>query len=148
MGRQEAFEQYTKALKQGQKTYKDCVVHGQYPYLPVLDEILLDDSMVAGRVEMGIIEIPMEQIVGTKTAGRRSAFAADFMPLLDMDSEFAFKWVDLCAAHLGDEGIREPIRCFEYLGQFYVQEGNKRVSVFKSYDASTIPGYVIRIIPV
>ncbi|MBQ8390295.1 MAG: BMP family ABC transporter substrate-binding protein, partial [Oscillibacter sp.] len=61
---------------------------------------------------------------------------------------FAMKWIDLCAAHLGDEGIRDPIRCYEYLGRFYVQEGNKRVSVLKSYEASTIPGYVIRLLPV
>ena len=37
---------------------------------------------------MGVLEIPTEQITGTKTAGRRSAFAADFMPLLGEDSEF------------------------------------------------------------
>ena len=53
----------------------------------------------------------------------------------------------LCAAHLGDEGIRDPIRCYEYMGRFYVQEGNKRVSVLKSYGAPTIPGYVIRVVP-
>ena len=147
MSRQEATEQYSRALKAGQKNYKDCVLHGRYPYPQVLDEIL-DDSMVAGRADMGVIEIPTEQITGTKTAGRRSAFAADFMPLLGEDSEFAYKWIELCAAHLGDEGIRDPIRCYEYLGRFYVQEGNKRVSVLKSYNAPTIPGYVIRVIPV
>ena len=146
MSRQEAREQYTKALKQGQKIYKECVVQGKYPYPQVLDEIL-NDAFVVGQVEMGLIEIPIEQIVGTKTAGRRTAFAANFMPLLDVESEFAIKWIDLCAAHLGDEGIRDPVRCFEYLGRFYVQEGNKRVSVLKSYNASTIPGYVIRVIP-
>ena len=104
--------------------------------------------MVTGRVDMGVIEVPTEQVVGTKSAGRRSAFASDFMPLLDMDTEFAQKWMALCAAHLGDEGIRDPIRCYEYMGRFYVQEGNKRVSVLKSYGAPTIPAYVIRMIPV
>ena len=48
MSRQEATEQYSRALKAGQKNYKDCVLHGRYPYPQVLDEIL-DDSMVAGR---------------------------------------------------------------------------------------------------
>ncbi len=146
MSRQEAREQYAKSLKLGQKNYKECVVQGRYPYPQVLDEII-NDAFVSGQVEMGLIEIPTEQIVGTKTAGRRSAFAANFMPLLETGSEFAFKWIDLCAAHLGDEGIRDPIRCYEYLGRFYVQEGNKRVSVLKSYNAPTIPGYVIRVIP-
>lgn len=54
----------------------------------------------------------------------------------------------LCEAHLGSEGIRDPIRCYEYLGRFYVQEGNKRVSVLKSFDAPTIPGHVTRLVPV
>ena len=52
------------------------------------------------------------------------------------DTEFAAKWAGLCAAHLSDEGIRDPIKCYEYLGNFYVQEGNKRVSVLKSYEAA------------
>lgn len=146
MGRQEAMEQYTKALKLGQKNYRERVVRGKYPYPQVLDEVL-DEAMVTGWVELGVIEIPMEQIVGTKTAGRRSAFASNFMPLLEVDTEFAYKWMELCSAHLGDEGIRDPIRCYEYLGRFYVQEGNKRVSVLKSYGAPTISGYVIRAVP-
>ena len=58
------------------------------------------------------------------------------------------KWINLCQAHLSDEGINEPIRCFEYLGRFYVQEGNKRVSVLKSYGAASIPGRVVRLVPV
>ena len=147
MSRQEALEQYTKALKSGQKNHRDCVLRGRYPYPQVLDEIL-DDAMIAGRVDLGVIEIPTEQIVGTKTQGRKMAFAANFMPLLAASTEFAARWMELCEAHLGDEGIRDPIRCYEYLGRFYVQEGNKRVSVLKSYDAPTIPGYVIRLIPV
>ena len=144
--RLEAAEQYNRALKLGQKSYKECVLRGRYPYPQVLDDIL-DDAMLAGRVELGVLEIPTEQIVGTKTRGRRLAFADNFMPLMEPDSEFAHKWMELCAAHLGDEGIREPIRCYEYMGRFYVQEGNKRVSVLKSYDAPTVPGYVIRLVP-
>lgn len=33
------------------------------------------------------------------------------------------------------------------MGRFYVQEGNKRVSVLKSYGAPAIDAYVTRIIP-
>ncbi len=146
MSRQEAAAQYQKALKQGRKTYKDCVLHGRYPYPQILDDIL-DDAMVAGRVDLGVVNIPMDKIVGTRTLGRRSAFAADFMPLLDVNTEFGMKWVSLCQDHLGDEGIRDPIRCYEYLGRFYVQEGNKRVSVLKSFGAPVVASYVIRAIP-
>ena len=50
MNQSEATVQYAQALKAGQKTYKDCVLTGRYPYLQILDEIL-DDSMVAGVVD-------------------------------------------------------------------------------------------------
>lgn len=146
MARQEATEQYQKALKLAQKRHRSDVVHGRYPYPQVLEEFF-DEYMSAGHVDMGRVEIPMEQIVGTVTRGRKSTFSSDFMPLLPLETEFASKWIRLCMAHLTDEGIREPIQCVEYMGRFYVQEGNKRVSVLKSYEASTIPGFVTRIVP-
>ena len=146
MTRQEALEHYLKSMKAGQKSYRAAVMRGKYPYPQVLDEIL-DESMDAGRVELGVVEIPSDQIVGTKTAGRKNTFADNFMPMMPPETEFGVKWIQLCMAHLSDQGIQEPIRCFEYLGRFYVQEGNKRVSVLKSYEASSIPGYVTRIIP-
>ncbi len=147
MYRQEAVLQYNQANKLGLKYYKNAVNHGSYPYPKVLDE-LLRENQSAGRVELGLVDIPSELIVGTMAAGRREAFAGNFMPLLGPDTEFGRKWISLCSAHLGDEGIRDPIRCCEYLGYFYVVEGNKRVSVLKSYDAPTIPGYVTRVLPV
>ena len=146
MSRQEAINQYSTALKAGQKFRKECLIQGRYPYPQVLDDIF-DESMAAGRVELGTINIPTEHIVGTKTGGRQSAFAANFMPLLSEGTEFAQKWINLCEANLSDEGIREPIRCYEYMGRFYVQEGNKRVSVMKSFGAPSVPAVVTRIIP-
>lgn len=142
----EASEQYDYALKQGQKYYRTCVMHGQYPYPQVLDE-LIDESMCAGHESLGIVDIPAELIVGTKSVGRKNSFAGNFMPLLPHETEFGSKWVQLCKAHLSDEGIRDPIKCYEYMGRFYVAEGNKRVSVLKSYGAPNIPGKVTRIVP-
>ena len=142
----EAQSGYQQALKQGRKAHRESVHKGSYPYLQVLDEIL-EEGMIAGQVDLGMIEIPAERITGTKTVGRTNAFASNYMPLLPESSEFALKWQRLCVAHLGDEGIRDPIRCYEYLGRFYVQEGNKRVSVLKYFGAPTIPGYVIRLLP-
>lgn len=145
--RQEALQQFKQALRAGQKCYRECMHRGKNPYPQVLEE-LLHDRAVAGRVELGVLEVPIAQIRGTNTAGRQAAFAANFMPLLDTGSEFASKWVSLCEAHLGDTGITDPIRCFEYMGSFYVQEGNKRVSVLKSFNAPTIRAYVTRVLPV
>lgn len=141
----EVVEQYNKAHKEGQRFVKAARAAGTDPYLPVLDERVQETE--TSPVELGVLEIPMRLIAGTKTAGRVSALAGNFMPILPADSEFGSKWMRLCEAHLSDIGIREPIRCYEYLGQFYVQEGNKRVSVLKSYGAPRISAYVTRLIP-
>lgn len=146
MYRQESREEYTRALRMGQKEYKERIMAGKDPYPAVLDEIL-GELPKEGIQAIPLVEIPAEQIVGTKSQGRISAFTAGFQPLLEPDSEFATKWINLCAAHLSDEGIRDPISCFEYLGNFYVQEGNKRVSVLRHFGAARIPGTVQRVLP-
>ena len=142
----EAAEHYQNALKSGRRMQRQRIHQGLYPYLEVLDEIL-PNYTTAGQEELGIIEIPADKIVGTKTRGRSDAFAANFMPLIGEKSEFGMKWQDLCQYHLGESGIRDPIFCYEFLGRFYVQEGNKRVSVLKYFDAASIRGRVIRILP-
>ena len=144
--RVEAAEHYQKALKAGKKAQKQHIHQGRYPYLEILDEILRGYH-TAGQEELGIIEIPADRIVGTKTRGRADAFAANFMPLISEKSEFSQKWQNLCQYHLGESGIRDPIFCYEFLGRFYVQEGNKRVSVLKYFDAASVRGKVIRILP-
>ena len=138
-------EDYRSALRAGQRAYRACVARGQSPYLAVLDDILNGVNIVA-QEPLGLVDIPAESIVGTKTSGRHTAFAANFMPLLEEDTEFAIKWSNLCEAHL-EEGIHTPIIAYEYLNKFYVQEGNKRVSVLKYYEAVTIPGTVTRLVP-
>ena len=117
--------QYRAALKLGQKEYRACVSRGEYPYLPALDE-LLPDHRGTGEQDLGIIQIPAERIVGTKTASRAKVFARNYMPIAGETSEFAAKWEQLCQSHL-EEGIRDPIKAYEYLNRFYVEEGNKRV---------------------
>ena len=146
MNTQMATDEYIQALKAGQKELKELTAAGKPTHPAVLDE-LLPENTAETVVDVGLVEIPAERIVGTKSAGRITAFTPTFKPLLDPKSEFAMKWVSLCAAHLGDTGITDPILCYEYLGNFYVQEGNKRVSVLRYYDAPRIPGNVRRIMP-
>ena len=141
----EASEQYAKALKSGQKYVKNALAQGTDPYPTVLDEVEAAYQIV-GREELGLLSIPTELIVGTRSAGRTAALAGNFMPLLEPDTEFGSKWIRLCEAH-AEEGIRDPILAFEFLGKFYVQEGNKRVSVLKSYDAPTVAAEVTRLLP-
>ena len=146
MLRKEAAEEYAKALKEGLREYKDCVQKDLSGNPAVLDEILDADSSES-CVSIGLTDIPVKRIIGTKTAGRVSAFTPSFRPLMDPDTEFAAKWISLCADHLGEEGIHTPIECFEYLGDFYIQEGNKRVSVLRHFGAARIAANVKRILP-
>ena len=119
--------EYIKARKKAQKTYRAHLFKGTYPYLQALDD-MVSFAEIISEVDLGLIEIPLDAVVGTKTAGRKQAFAGNFMPLLDDNSEFARKWAALYDAHI-EEGIRDPIKAVEYMNHFYVVEGNKRVSV-------------------
>lgn len=136
---------YKEALKQGQKEYRTCVGRGEYPYLPALAE-LLPEERIAGGTALGVIDVPTEFIVGTRSSGRVPAFARNYMPLMAETSEFAGKWRQLCKAHL-EEGIRDPVKVYEYLNRYYVAEGNKRVSILKFFDSPTISAEVIRVWP-
>ena len=147
MYRQEAKAEYSRALRLGQKEMREALLSGKSAHPLVLDE-LLPSSALETYQELGLLEIPIAQVVGTKSAGRVGAFSRGFWPLLPTESEFASKWVDLCCYHLGEEGIRDPILCYEYLGEFYIQEGNKRLSVLKHFGASHINAIVRRVLPV
>lgn len=147
MSRQEAVAEYGRAQKMAQREYRERVAAGKNPYPEVLDEILPDGVTPDTVQDIGVVEIPTRRIVGVKSAGRIAAFTATFLPLLDETTEFGMKWAALCEAHLGDIGIQEPIVCFEYLGNFYVQEGNKRTSVLRYFGSPRIPGHVHRIVP-
>lgn len=127
---------YKEALKLGQKEYRSAVAENINPYLPVLDEIVPPEKALTG-IRVGVVQIPMWFVVGTKTGGRVSAFSKSFLPLLDEGTEFADKWEALYRSHLS-EGIRDPIKVYEYLNRYYVEEGNKRVSVLK-YCGATAP---------
>ncbi len=140
-----SLEDYNKAYKAGKKDYQARLLRGEQPTLKVLDDILPPRGSYS-EVPLGLVQIPIDQIVGTKTGGRSSAFAGNFMPILREDTEFAYKWASLSESHL-NEGIRDPIKAYEYMNKFYVEEGNKRVSVLKYYDAVSVPGNVTRILP-
>mgnify|MGYP002774354864 FL=1 len=122
-----SYADYIQASKLGKKDYQSKLMEGKSPTLEVLDDIL-HTTKDYREVSLGLVEIPLDQIVGTKTAARSSSFSSNFMPILDASSEFATKWSVLCDAQ-AEEGIKDPITAYEYMNKFYVLEGNKRVSV-------------------
>ena len=140
-----SYVEYEKAQKLGLKAFKAAVAKGENEYLPVLDEIL-EDVEIQNEVNLGLVQIPLDQIVGTSNIGRTYSFANNFMPILNYRTEFGSKWAELYDSQV-EEGIREPIKVYEYLNKFYVVEGNKRVSVMKFLGAVSIPGVVTRRIP-
>ena len=142
MASTEALQYYQQALKQGQKEYKNCVHRGLCPNIQALGASRLQLS----QSKLGVMEIPIYLVVGSTEEARCNSFSPGFYPLMGPESEFATKWTHLCAAQLS-EGIHDAIKCYEYLGRFYVQEGNKRVSVLKSMGSATIQADVIRLMP-
>jgi hypothetical protein len=142
---EEALDKYVSALRAGRRYLSEKASAGKNGYLPVLDG-LISGAKLEGELYIGLREIPLKKIVGTYAAGRSPAFAGNFMPLLGVDTEFSVKWRNLYAAHI-NEGIRDPIKVYEYLALYYVVEGNKRVSVLNSVGAYSIYAEVTRIIP-
>ena len=138
-------EDYAKARKLGLKQVERDVSDGHYPYPPALDDILKNQGS-QGEVPVGLVEIDLSLIAGTKTRGRQNMFSSGFLPIAEAGSEFAAKWSNLIDSQRA-EGLRDPIIVYEYLQRFYVQEGNKRVSVSRYLGMPTILASVTRVIP-
>ena len=138
-------KEYEKALKAGKQSLHAEMSKGQTGYLTSLDGVVQTGNVLS-EMSLGLMEIPLRKVVGTYTHSRSIAFAQNFMPIMSLGTEFASKWVNLYKAHI-EEGIRDPIKVYEYYNHFYVMEGNKRVSVLKAVGALAIHANVIRLIP-
>lgn len=141
----ELISTYEQALKMGKVEWNQKVLKGESGYLRTLDSMLQKGDVVT-EYPLGLVEIPIHKIVGTYTHGRSVSFADNYMPIMDVSSEFAMKWMHLYEYHI-ESGIADPIKVYEYLNRFFVVEGNKRVSVLKFVEGTTINGYVTRLIP-
>lgn len=137
--------EYERVLKLGKQSLHAEMSKGQTGYLTSLDGVIQTGNVLS-EMPLGLIEIPLKKVVGTYTHSRSIAFAQNFMPIMPVKSEFASKWMSLYSAHV-EEGIRDPIKVYEYYNLFYVMEGNKRVSVLKAVGALSIHANVIRLIP-
>lgn len=138
-------EAYRQARKRGEQGRRRAISQSEYPYLTDLDS-LVAQLPLGQRENVGLRDIPLEMVVGTVTKGRQSAFSCNFMPLLPFGTEFARKWSNLYDIQV-TEGYRDPIIVTEFMHRFYVQEGNKRVSVLKFLDAPTVSAKVTRLYP-
>lgn len=141
-------DEYKKASKSAKVRYYTDIAKGKSGYILSLDSILKKADIVA-EVPLGIKSISLKKILGTYFYTRSRDFATNFLPLANENSEFSMKWQALYAHHIND-GIRDPIKIYEYMNDFYVMEGNKRVSVLNYVDAYSIysiEGEVTRLVP-
>lgn len=138
-------DKYKAAQRLGEREYSALVKEGKNPYLPVLDD-LIENVNIVNRVHLGLVSIPVDKIVGTTTQNRSNAFTKSFYPLLPAGTEFCSKWWQLYDS-LEEEGMRDSIIATEYMGKYYVREGNKRVSVSRCMDLLYIEADVTRYVP-
>ncbi len=136
---------YLAARKLGRKYLSEHSGDKDKGYLHVLEDNTRGVEILA-EINLGYHEIPLSRIAGTRTAARSNSFAGNFMPLLGDDTEFAIKWKKVYESQLV-EGIREPIKVYEYINHYYVLEGNKRVSILKYVGAASVYGNIIRLLP-
>ena len=136
---------YSRARREGLRVYQSAIQANTDPYLPVLEEKVPDLSRLS-RLSLGIQTIPLDRVIGSVSRGRSYAFSEGFLPILENGSEFASKWERLCES-VEAEGVNQPITVLEYLGYYYVVEGNKRTSVMKFLNATDIEADVTRVFP-
>ncbi len=145
MAEQDSRSAYLAARRMGRRYLAEHEKDAAKGYLPVLEDIMRGVN-VLGEINLGYHEIPLDRVAGTRTSARSVSFAGNFMPLLADDTEFAIKWKKVYESQLV-EGIREPIKVYEYLGRYYALEGNKRISILKYVGAASVYGNVIRLLP-
>ena len=139
------FKNYVRARKEGLRAYTQAVQSNTDPYLPTLEDRVENLNQLE-RVELGVITIPLEDAIGTVSQGRSYAFANNFMPILEAETEFAYKWANLYES-VEEVGVNQAVLVLEYMGKYYMREGNKRVSVMKSMGADYIEAEVTRVMP-
>ena len=137
---------YIRARQKGLKAYSQAIHDNRDPYLPVLEEKVPALNSLDHQ-SLGIQAIPLDRVVGSVSRGRSFAFANNFMPILEVNSEFCAKWSALYAS-VEEEGVRDPAKVLEYMGFYYLIEGNKRISVMKCLGAEYIEADVTRVLPV
>ncbi len=138
-------DHYGKVRRDGLRIYNAALQAHEDPYLPVLESKVPDLASLS-RLSLGVITVPLSRVMGSVSQGRSRAFTRNFLPILEGGSEFAAKWDHLFES-VESEGVRQPVTALEYLGYYYVIEGNKRVSVMKAMGALDIEADVTRVIP-
>ena len=119
------------------------------PVCPASVNALVDDRMVSHWEDLGELVIPVNLIVGVaRTSDQVNHYTSEFLPIPAPNSKFAEHWMRIYEVFYLHEVNSNVIKCYEYLGKFYVADGLKRVSVAKFLSVSTMRAQVVRILPI
>ena len=144
----EIHEQYQKAYALGLKNLDDKKKK-RLPLCPASMSTLFDEKMVSYRMDLGILEIPTNLIVGVSEETEDTfLYTKEFLPIAGPNTDFADEWRTLYNDIQTAGAFSDEIFCYEYLGKFYVCDGLKRVSIAKFIGLDAIKSKVIRILPV
>lgn len=116
---------------------------------PVPMNSIVDEKMISYRLDLGVLDVPVNLIVGVaEETEKTSLYTGEFLPVSPVKSKYADKWREISEQFIRENGFRNEIRCYEYLGRFYVSDGLMRVSVAKYHKANIICSQVIRVMPI
>ena len=120
----EVWETYSTAQNYARRVIRRNERNGIVNVLPALADVL-EGEATSGKLELGVLEIPVDQIVGIATESGKENYTSDFLPVPSVKSDFAEAWCNLYLEFLSDKGLTDPVQCFEYMGKFYVADGKK-----------------------
>ena len=137
---------YNYAHKCARKQMKKNREYGGEMHPKEIDAILKENADVE-RIDLGVMDIPVNQIIGVADCEGKERYAAGFLPVCPATSGYAEHWRELYINYKQDKGFLSRLYCYEYLGKFYIVDGKKRVSILKSLDVPVTSAYVTRIVP-
>ena len=142
----DVWRQYCQVHAMAKKEVRMAEKAGQDSFPKQLKD-MLENREIISKAELGTIEIPVDSIVGTADFDESNLYSPGFYPIASVSGPFASEWCQLYLDYLTDKGWDNPIRCIEFLGQFYVQDGKKRVSILKANGATVTNAIVTRMVP-
>lgn len=100
----EVWERYSVAQNMAKRVQRKNEENKMENFLPTLAEALTCQELT-GETELGIYEIPVDQIVGIATDSGSECYISDFLPLPSVETEFAAKWCNLYLQYLNDRRL-------------------------------------------
>jgi hypothetical protein len=135
---QVAHREYTRALR-------DAFWHGVRTRVQRIDNKLIPYSEVRREMEFashtcrGVAEVELDGIVGS--SGRFRDFDVTYLPVRHADDD---RWVNVAQAYF--EGVvLPPVKLYKVGNDYYVEDGNHRISVARVLGYNAIQARVIEI---